>query len=83
MPTAVGSCEITIRNAAAEVKPISTGCDIREATEPNLKNPIPMWPVPTISVNSAAKPIYTGLPGVASGLSALNVSSDVKATGSV
>ena len=54
---AVGNCDTTIRSAAAEAQPISMGCDISEVIDPNLKSPMPRRPAPTISANSAAKPM--------------------------
>ncbi len=69
--------------AAAFMKPRITGCDTKLTMVPSLSTPRLNWIMPTISVSSSARPMYSSEKGTASGVSAAAVISEMIATGPV
>ena len=69
--------------AAAFMKPRITGCETKFTMAPSLKAPRPNWMTPTIRVSSSASPMYSSLKGMASGVRAAAVISEMIATGPV
>ena len=82
-PSAAGTCDARMRVAAAGMKPISIGWDMKYAMMPARARPIASRTTPTTSASASPSATYSSLPGVAIELRAPNVSRQVTATGPV
>ena len=69
--------------AAALMKPMMTGWEMKLTITPSLNAPIAIWIRPTRSASSSASTTYWSVPAIASGASAEAVMSEITATGPV